>query len=76
MTTTAGEMSLAFTAASPTTSAPTMDIACPTFLGIRRPASRIISNAICSKITSKNVGNGTPSFELTMDKANSLEYFL
>jgi hypothetical protein len=24
------------------------------------------------QITSKNVGNGTPSFELTMDKANSV----
>ncbi len=57
----AGETNPACTAASPKTSAPTIEIAEPTARGNRTPASRKISNVISIINASIIAGKGTPS---------------
>ncbi|MPN40910.1 hypothetical protein SDC9_188450 [bioreactor metagenome] len=70
ITTTAGDTSLASTAACPTTTAPTMDKAWPMVLGSLIPASTSISKAIRSPKVSIKEGKGTPSLEICIDKAS------
>ena len=59
ITTTIGETNLAFTAASPTISAPIIDTVCPAVFGILTPASNNTSNAISIIIISRKAGRGT-----------------
>lgn len=61
MMTIAGETIPACTAAWPMTSAPTIEMADPTALGILTPASRKISNVISIMTASTKAGNGTDS---------------
>ena len=66
-TSTAGETSLASTAAEPTTSPPRMDTVCPMEEGRRSPASWSTSKAASITSTSTRVEKGTSALAEMMD---------
>ncbi len=69
-TSTAGDTSLASTAAEPTTSPPRMDTVCPMEEGRRSPASCKTSKASSITSTSVSVEKGTLALAAMMDRVS------
>ena len=67
ITSTAGDTSLASTAALPTTRPPRMDTVCPMAAGSRSPASCTTSKAMSITSTSARVEKGTSALAEMMD---------